>query len=63
MRKLIPKIVRWDVTGMCNLACLHCYSARKQPPDLDITAIIGIVKIIVDGNDSFKQAIVERVAS
>jgi MoaA/NifB/PqqE/SkfB family radical SAM enzyme len=48
MRKLIPRIVRWDVTGMCNLACMHCYSARKQPPDLNIKAIIGIINILLD---------------
>ena len=48
MNKLIPKIVRWDITGMCNLACLHCYNTKKQPPDLHTSDILNILKILVE---------------
>ena len=37
--------------------------SERDPWTIDGDNIIGVVKIIVDSDDTFKQAIVERVAS
>jgi len=39
------KVIRWDITTKCNLACQHCYIPSSEVPDLDTSAIIRILKI------------------
>ena len=43
---LRTKIVRWDITGRCNLRCLHCYNKSTQGPDLTTSAVIRILRIL-----------------
>jgi len=46
-----PLLVSWNVTGLCNLACSHCYldAARRRRgsrDELDTATALGIVSQI-----------------
>ncbi len=36
--------LRWDITRMCNLSCLHCYTTVEQCNDLSYTEVINIIE-------------------
>lgn len=39
--------MRWDITGMCNLKCLHCYNKLKPEPDLPVSDVLNILRILL----------------
>lgn len=45
---LSTKIIRWDITRKCNLACPYCYIPDSSVSDLDTLSIIRILRIACD---------------
>lgn len=44
--ELQTKRVRWDITGRCNLACLHCYIPKKQVVESTLSDVFEILRIL-----------------
>jgi radical SAM protein with 4Fe4S-binding SPASM domain len=48
MAELLTRIVRWDITGRCNLTCLHCYNAKLSSKELSTRDIYTILEKLLD---------------
>lgn len=48
--KLVSRIVRWDITQMCNLTCQHCYNILPSRRELSTPHIFVILeKLLTNG--------------
>ncbi|HDL01774.1 MAG TPA: 4Fe-4S cluster-binding domain-containing protein, partial [candidate division Zixibacteria bacterium] len=53
----VPKWVAWEVTGRCNLSCIHCRaSASLDAEEGDFTT--GEAKAILDDIASFSSPVI-----
>jgi len=47
----IPQYVEWQITGKCNLNCIHCATAWRQPQkDLSTADATALVHELLDSN-------------
>ncbi len=51
-QEFVPKWIAWEVTGRCNLACVHCRS-RSGEPGLDSAFTTAQAKALMDDIASF----------
>jgi MoaA/NifB/PqqE/SkfB family radical SAM enzyme len=45
--KLRTVVVRWDITALCNLKCLHCYNNTMKGPDLATSDALDILHVLL----------------
>ena len=74
-RAFLPRLIAWELTGRCNLKCVHCRasaSMEQDPQELTTDEIKGVLDniatfaspiIILTGGEPLVRADVYEIAS